>query len=157
MIIFEILVVIVLLAFVANGIKAGAIETLGRVLGAVLGFLAARAFAGWFIGVLSLFISTDWAFTISFLIIFLAVDYLVGLLFKFIENILKILTRLPILKQITGLLGGIFGCLEGIVVIGGISWLITQAAATTGTDVITNLRTIGIINKIFTTLFSILL
>lgn len=153
MLLFEILVAIVLLAFIANGVKAGCIETLGRVIGAVVGFIAARAFAGWLIGIVSLFLPVDWAFTISFLIIFLIVDYVVGLLFKIAGNFLKIFTRLPILKQINGLLGGIFGFLEGIIVIGGVSWLIKQSAAETGTEVITNLKIVGFINQVFEALF----
>jgi uncharacterized membrane protein required for colicin V production len=153
MLLFEILVAIVLLAFIANGVKAGAVETLGRVIGAVIGFIAARTFAGWLIGIVSLVLPVDWAFTISFLAIFMLVDYVVGLLFKLAENLLKIFTRLPILKQINGILGGIFGLFEGVIVIGGVSWLIKQSAAESGTEVITSLKIVGFINQIFESIF----
>jgi len=153
MLLFEILVGIVLIAFVANGFKSGAIETLGRVIGAILGFIAAKAFSGWFIGFASLFLPVDWAFTLSFLFIFLLVDYVVGLLFKLAEHILKIFTRLPILKQINGVLGGLFGFLEGIIIIGGVSWLLKQSALEAGAEMITHLKIVAFINGVFETVF----
>jgi uncharacterized membrane protein required for colicin V production len=157
MILFEIIAVIVVLAFVANGVKAGSIETLGRALGAVVGFLAARAYSGWLIGAVSLFLPGDWAYTISFLIMFLAVDYLVGMVFALIENILKIFTRLPILKQINGVLGGAFGLLEAVVVIGGLAWIMKHALTDGGAGIVTSLKTVSFINGVFESLFRILL
>jgi uncharacterized membrane protein required for colicin V production len=157
MILFEIIAVIVVLAFVANGVKAGSIETLGRALGAVVGFLAARACSGWLIGAVSLFLPGDWAYALSFLVIFLAVDYLVGMVFALIENILKIFTRLPVLKQINGVLGGAFGLLEAVVVVGGVAWIVKHALTNGGAEIITSLKTVSFINGVFESLFRILL
>lgn len=158
MILLELLVLIVLAAFVANGVRGGSIETLGRFIGAILGFLAARAWSGYAIGALALFMPVSWAWLFSFVVIFLAVDSVVGFLFKIAEQFFKILTRLPIIKQIDGIIGGVLGLLEGIVVIGGVAFLLRAASldAFTAQSIVT-LKTIGFIEKIFTILLGFLL
>ena len=155
MILFEILAVIVIAAFVANGVKAGAIETLGRVVGAVLGFLIARSFSGWLVGFASIIMPKDWAYLVSFLFIFLVVDTLIGMLFRLADTILKIFTSLPILKQINGLIGAILGFLESIVVVGGASWLIERASTLNGASFLTKVTVVKIMNMLFQKTFGI--
>jgi uncharacterized membrane protein required for colicin V production len=157
MLIIDILVIVVIIAFAANGFKAGSIETLGRVLGAVIGFIAARTLVAWVVGYVSHFIGAQWAFLVSFLIIFLAVDSLIGFLFRLAESLLKIFTRLPILKQINSFLGLIFGLIEGIIVIGGVSWLMERSSVQAGVSFLSGVTTIHWINGMFTWLFSIIL
>lgn len=157
MIIIEILVIIVFLAFIANGYKAGAIETLGRVIGAIAGFVFARASAMKAVGILSLFMKPHWAYLISFLVIFLVVDTLVGWLFRTADSLLKIFTRLPILRQINSYLGGIFGFLEGVVVIGGVSWLLEQSTRQAGTTFLTGVQSVHYMNLLFTKIYGIFL
>jgi uncharacterized membrane protein required for colicin V production len=155
MIIFEILAVIVIAAFVANGVKAGSIETLGRVLGAVVGFLIARSFSSWLVGFVSMLLPKDWAFVASFLFIFLVVDTLIGMIFRLAEGILKIFTRLPILKQLNGLLGAILGFLEAIVVVGGASWLIEKSSTLGGASFLTKVTVVKLMNLLFQKTFGI--
>lgn len=157
MLIIDILVIVVILAFAANGFKAGSIETLGRVLGAVVGFVAARSMVAWVVGYVSHFIGAQWAFLVSFLVIFLAVDSLIGFLFRIAETLLKIFTRLPILKQINSFLGMLLGLLEGIIVIGGVSWLMERSAIQAGVSFLTGVTTIHWINLLFSKVFSIIL
>lgn len=154
MLIIEIIVLIVVLAFIANGVRAGAVETLGRVLGAVIGFVVARSFASWLVGVVGMFLPAEWAYLVSFVGIFLLVDYGVGLLFKLAENLLKIFTRLPILKQLNSVIGGVLGFLEAVIVIGGVSWLLEQSASSgESTLTIMDLRTVEFIRSIFEIIF----
>jgi uncharacterized membrane protein required for colicin V production len=157
MFIIEILVLIVFLAFIINGYRAGSIETLGRVIGAVAGFIFARAYAVKLVGVLSVFIKPDWAYLAAFLAIFLIIDTLIGWLFRTAESLLKIFTRLPILNQINSVLGGIFGFLEGIVVIGGVNFLLAQSMEQAGIESLANLKTVSVINFVFEKLFGIFL
>lgn len=158
MFLLEILVIIVILAFVANGARAGAVETLGRLLGSILGFLAAKAYSGWLIGLLALFIPLNWAYLAAFLFIFLLVDHLVGWIFKLAQTITRVFTRLPILKQLDGLLGLVFGFFEAVIVIGGVSWLLKQAALTqSGLTLFTNLKTAKLIDAAFRFLLAFLL
>lgn len=123
MLIFEILTLVVWIAFIVNGFRAGGVETLGRVIGALLGYLIAKAHAGLLIGILALILPKSWANFIAFLAIFLIVNQLVGYLFKIAGRLLHLFTKLPILKQVDSLIGGFLGFIEGIIVIGGISWL----------------------------------
>lgn len=158
MFIFEILIIVVALAFVANGFRVGAIETLGRLLGSVFGFLAARNFSSWLVGLLGIFMPADWAYLTSFVLIFLIVDFSIGFLFKIAEKLFKVFTKLPILKQIDGLLGGVFGFFEAVIVIGGVSWLLKQGAlAESGVSFFTNLKSAAAINTLFQFLLRFLL
>ncbi|HWR00120.1 MAG TPA: CvpA family protein [Candidatus Methylomirabilis sp.] len=158
MFIFEILIIVVVFAFVANGYRVGSIETLGRLLGSVFGFLAAKNFSYWLIGLMGIFMPVNWAYLTSFVLIFLAVDSAIGFLFKIGEKIFKIITKLPILKQIDGLLGGVFGFFEAVIVIGGVSWLLRQGAfAESGISFFTNLKSAALINTIFESLLQFLL
>ena len=91
MIILEILVLVVIAAFIANGVRAGALETLGRVVGAILGFLAARAWSGIAVSVLAMVMPVAWAWLVSFIVIFLTIDSLVGFLFKLADKIFEII------------------------------------------------------------------
>ena len=155
MILFEILAVIVIAAFVANGVKAGAIETLGRVAGAIVGFLIARSFSGWLVGFTAIIMPKEWAYVVSFLFIFLVIDTLVGMLFRLANGILKIFTSLPILKQINGLLGAILGFLESIVVVGGASWLIDRASTLNGASFLTKVTVVKMMNLLFQKIFGV--
>ena len=158
MFIFEILVLAVVFAFIANGMRAGAIETLGRLFGSVFGFLAAKYYSAWAIGILGLFMPSNWAYLVAFTLIFLAVDFAIGSLFKLAEKLFKVFTRLPILKQINGLLGAILGFCESVIVIGGVNWLLNQGAlAEGGLSFVTSLRTVKVLNALFQFLLAFLL
>lgn len=158
MILYELLALIVLLAFIANGFKAGAIETLGRLIGAILGFLAARAWSGWFITALSLFMPITWASLVAFIIVFLVVDHLVGFVFKLGEAILGVLEKLPVIKQVSSIIGAVLGLLEGIVVIGGIAFLLREVAGPVGAaQTVVNLKVVSGIETLFKMLLAFLL
>ena len=123
----EITILIIFLSFLINGYRAGCIETFGRVLGAIIGFIVAKSYAHAIISWALMFVSADIAYTVSFAGLFLLVDYLVGSLFRFADSLLSIFTHLPILKQINSGLGAVFGFIEAIFVLGGMYWLLSQA------------------------------
>ena len=158
MFIFEILVLAVVFTFIANGMRAGAIETLGRLFGSIFGFLAAKYYSAWVIGVLGLFLPSDWAYLVAFVLIFMVVDFALGFFFKVAEKLFKVVTKLPILKQVNGLLGGFFGFIEAVIVIGGVNWLLNQGAfAEGGLSFVTSLRTMKALNALFQFLLAFLL
>ena|SRR3989344_9449639 len=158
MFIFEILVLVVVFTFIANGMRAGAIETLGRLFGSIFGFLAAKYYSAWVIGVLGLFLPSDWAYLVAFVLIFMVVDFALGFFFKVAEKLFKVVTKLPILKQVNGLLGGFFGFIEAVIVIGGVNWLLNQGAfAEGGLSFVTSLRTMKALNALFQFLLAFLL
>jgi uncharacterized membrane protein required for colicin V production len=155
MLILEVVVIIAICLFVANGMKIGAIEALGRLLGSIAGFLAAKYFAAWLIGILSLFIPIQHAYLVSFIAIFLVVDALIGFLFTLADKVFAIITRLPVLKQIDSMVGAFLGFFESIMFIGGVSWLLQQTASVSGKlTALLNLRTVTLIRGIFETMMS---
>jgi len=156
MVLVDIVILIALLGFTGNGWRAGAVESLGRLLGAIIGYLVAKSYVGWLVGLVGLFVPKTWAFLVSFVIVFLIVDHLVGFLFHLADSALKIITWLPIIKQINSLIGAVFGLLEGIVVIGGITWLLTRAPSL-DLSFLDHSVTLPFVNTVFTTVLAKLL
>ena len=120
MTIFDFVLLLIIGGFVMSGLWFGLIHSLGAFLGTVLGaFLAARWYepvAEW-----SGFIFGDHenlARIVCFLIIFIIIDRLVGLVFWILDKTFSIITVIPFLKSINKLFGAIFGFLEGILVLG---------------------------------------
>lgn len=157
MLLLEILVLVALISFAANGFRAGVIEGLGRVIGALIGFWAAKTFAALPVAVFGLFLPLSWAYAVSFLLIFILTNHFVGLLFAAADRMFGVLTKLPLLKQISELAGLILGLVEGIVVIGGIAYLLRQLAPSGIIQIVVELKSVQVIETIFTTLLGILL
>lgn len=126
MLIVDIILIVILASFVVSGSRNGFIETLGNLVGAVIGFLAARAWSPWLGSIVGIILPgrAGIARLIAFVIIFIIVDRLVGFLFKLADTLLKIVTRLPIISSINALLGAIIGFAEGIVLVGSSVYLI---------------------------------
>ncbi len=120
MILFDLILILILGGFVLYGLWFGLINTLGVLVGTIAGaFLAAR----WYEPV------ADWAGflfsghenlakVVCFLILFIIINRLVGLVFWFIDKIFSFLKIIPFLGTINRLLGAVFGFLEGSLVLG---------------------------------------
>jgi len=104
--------------------KDGFIHTLGRLVGAIIGFVAARAWSLGFGGFLSLFMPIGIARLVAFIIIFVIIARLVGIVFKLADGAFRILSIIPFLKSINSILGAVMGLIEGVIIIGGIIYLI---------------------------------
>ncbi|MBP9869792.1 CvpA family protein [Patescibacteria group bacterium] len=124
MLIIDIILLIGLLGFVGAGAKDGFIHTLGRLVGAVVGFVIARSWSASVTPLLDLFMPAGIARVLAFIFIFLLITRLVGFVFKLADGAFKILSILPFLKSINALLGGILGFFEGVIISGGIIYLI---------------------------------
>lgn len=120
MTLFDLILLLILGGFVLYGLWFGLIHTLGVLVGTIAGaFLAAR----WYAPV------ADWtgflfgghenlAKVVCFLILFIIINRLVGLLFWLIDKIFSFLKIVPFLGTINRLLGAVFGFLEGVLVLG---------------------------------------
>lgn len=120
----NVILILLLLGFIGTGWKDGAIQTLGRVVGAVIGFLVARS---WSIGLAALFeivLPSGWARLAAFLVVFLFITRIVGFIFKLADGAFKILSFIPFVKPLNSLLGAIVGIVEGFVVLGGSIWIV---------------------------------
>lgn len=124
MLLVDIILLVALLGFVGAGAKDGFVHTLGRLVGAVIGFVAARAWSLKAAPVLSVFLPSGWARLVAFIIIFIVITRLVGFVFKLADGAFRILSILPFLKSINSLIGGVLGLVEGFIIIGGAIYLI---------------------------------
>jgi len=120
MTLFDLILLLILGGFVAYGLWFGLVHTLGVLVGTIAGaFLAAR----WYDDVASwlgfLFGGREnLAKVICFLILFIIINRLVGLIFWLVDKIFSFLKIIPFLSTINRLLGAVFGFLEGVLVLG---------------------------------------
>lgn len=126
MLLVDIVLLVLLLTFVMNGWKDGIIQTLGRLIGAVIGFVAARAWSPLLGGVISFFLPNHAGIAqlIAFIIVFLLIDRLIGWVFGIAASFFRLLTRLPLLATVDSLIGAVFGFAEGVVMIGSSIYLV---------------------------------
>jgi uncharacterized membrane protein required for colicin V production len=124
MALMDIILFLLILGFIGAGAKDGFVHTFGRLIGTVLGFIAAKA---WYLkvnAVLGIFLPFGWAQLISFVLIFIVITRLVGYAFKIVDGAFSILSFLPFVKTFNKLLGGIVGFVEGIIVLGALIYLV---------------------------------
>ena len=125
---FDLILLIIIGGFALFGLWFGLVHTLGSLLGTILGvYLASRyyqPFAEWLIQ------TTGWGANISkvivFIIAFIIINRLVGLVFYVIDRILSVITKLPFISGINRLLGLAFGLFEGILVVGIVLYFIAR-------------------------------
>lgn len=122
----SVILLLLLLGFIAQGWKDGLIQTAGRVIGGMIGFLVARS---WSIGIAFIFeilLPASWSRLIAFLVIFVFITHLVGIIFKLADKFFRIITILPLIKSVNSLVGSILGFIEGLITLGGTIWVITS-------------------------------
>ncbi|MCC7357209.1 CvpA family protein [Candidatus Uhrbacteria bacterium] len=124
MLLVDIILLLILLGFIGAGAKDGFVHTLGRLVGAVIGFVVAKLYYVKFGVLLALFMPTAWANFCSFALLFILITRLSGFLLKLIDGAISILKVLPFLKSIDKILGGILGMVEGVLIMGGIFFVL---------------------------------
>jgi len=124
----DIILLIILGGFAMFGLWFGFIHTLGALVGTVVGtFVTSHYYepiAGWI-----------WSMTggnenlvkvLTFIIMFIVVNRLVGFAFWLVEKAFNILKIIPFLSTINRLLGGILGLFEGVLVVGLILFFVSK-------------------------------
>lgn len=125
---FDIILLIIIAGFGLFGLFFGLIQTLGSLAGTVLGvFLAYRLYmpvSDWIIN------HTTWDESVSrlviFIIVFIVINRLVGLIFWGLAKLVSLVTRLPFMNSTNRLLGLIFGLFEGAIVLGTIFYFVAR-------------------------------
>lgn len=125
---FDIVLLIIIAGFGLFGLFFGLIHTAGSLAGTVIGvYLAYRLYApvsDWLIS------HTAWSDNtprvVIFIIVFIVINRLVGLVFWGVAKLLSVVTRLPFMNSTNRLLGLVFGLLEGAVVLGAIFYFIAR-------------------------------
>jgi len=120
MTILDLILIIILFFFTFSGFWFGLIHTLGAFLGTIAGVLVAGNYFEKLADLISpIFMDNlNLAKIVAFLLIFIIVNRLVGLIFFLIDKIFKVISVIPFLKTINRLAGALLGFLEGSLVLG---------------------------------------
>ena len=115
----DIVLLVIVGSFVLFGFFFGFVHTLGSLIGSIVGiFLTTRLIDPAFNQFGFIFGGGNAARVIIFIILFMLISRLVGIVFWFLGKIWDVLSFIPFAKSFDRLLGGIFGCIEGIVIVG---------------------------------------
>ena len=127
MFLVDVILVAIISLFVLFGFMFGLVHTLGSLIGSILGTVIASrliepAFErfGAFLG------GGAVAKIVLFIVIFLLISRVIGLLFWIVEKILGIFAMVPFAKTFNRLLGAAFGFAEGVIVVGVVLFFALQ-------------------------------
>jgi len=115
MTILDLILILSVFFFVLLGLWWGFIHALGGVVGTIFGVLVAGHYAARG----ALFGESGLGRIITFLLLMIVVNRLIGLVFWVIEKLFKIVAIIPGLKTVEKLAGGALGFIEGVIVVGG--------------------------------------
>lgn len=119
--VIDVVILLVIFAFTIAGFIFGFIHTLGALVGTVLAtFVASRV-----VGPVSALFGggRDIAAVAIFVIVFLIISRLVGLIFWLIDRVFKVISVIPFTKSVNRILGSGLGLLEGIIVVGAVIYV----------------------------------
>ncbi|MCX6782154.1 MAG: CvpA family protein [Candidatus Magasanikbacteria bacterium] len=125
---FDILLVLIIVGFGLVGLWLGLVQTIGSLIGTILGvYLAFRFYSPVAVWIMSI---TGWQGNITkvvvFIVSFVVINRLVGLVFWLLNKFLGIFTKLPFINSANKLLGLIFGLIEGALVVGVALYFISR-------------------------------
>ncbi len=139
MLIIDIILLILLLGFFIRGWQAGLIRMLAGLIGIVAGIVIAGHFyhlvADWFIAMPFLADKQNLTNILSMIVIFLAVNGVIGIGAYLVDRTFHIFSFIPFLKTINKITGALLGLLGGAFVFG---WLITMLNKFPFAEFITN-------------------
>lgn len=118
--ILDLVLILIIFCFIAYGFALGLIQAIGSLVGLFLGAWIAGMYyqpvGDW----LSPFILNNQkaAYVVAFILVFIIVSKIVGLIFLLIEKVFHIISIIPFLKTINRLAGGLLGLAEGVLFLG---------------------------------------
>ncbi len=123
---FDLILLIILLLFAGAGYRFGLIHAIGSLVGVAVGLVVAGKT---YVPIAEKIAPYIWghdlvARVVAYLVLFILVNRLIGLLFWFLEKTYNVLAIVPGLKIINRALGALLGLIEGILVLGVIFHLI---------------------------------
>lgn len=118
---FDLILVLLVFAFVLAGLWFGFIHTLGALIGTIFGVLVAgKYYDSWATATQGIFFGNlNLARVVMFFVLMILVNRLIGIIFWIVDRLFKIVSVIPFLKTFNRLFGGALGFLEGVVVVGG--------------------------------------
>ncbi len=126
--ILDLILILIVFIFVAFGFALGLVQTIGALIGVVIGTWLAGMYyepvAGWlqafFLG------NAVTARVVAFILIFGITNRLVGLVFWLINKIFNIISIIPFAKSLNRILGAVFGLLEAVLALGVVLYFTSQ-------------------------------
>ena len=126
--IFDLVLILIIFCFVAFGFAMGLVQSLGALIGIVLGaFLAGKFYlpvADWLTPIFLGNVNT--AKIVAFVIVFTIINRSLGLIFYIINKVFNLISIVPFLKSFNRLLGALFGLVEGVFFLGIILHFVTR-------------------------------
>ena len=118
---FDVVLIALFLYFVFSGFWFGLIHTVGVLVGIIVGTIVAGNFYEPFANFMQfLFVKEGLANVVSFIIIFVLVNQLVGYIFQKLEKVFKLVSIIPFLGSINRVAGAVLGIVVGILILGTI-------------------------------------
>lgn len=123
----DIALVAIIVGFVLYGFFSGLVRALGNLVGMFLSIYLTSRWIDPAMGKLSAIFGTSSTVRIVVFVIILAlISRLVGFGFYLLEKLLGFLSWIPFAKSVNRILGGIFGLLEGLAVVGVLVFFIVK-------------------------------
>lgn len=127
MFLVDVILVAIIGLFVLFGFLFGFVHSLGSLVGAILGtVLTSRLIEPAFERFGFILGGGAFAKIVLFILIFLLISRIIGLLFWVVEKVLGIFAMIPFAKTVNRLIGAVFGLLEGIIVVGVVLFFALQ-------------------------------
>ncbi|MFA6215413.1 MAG: CvpA family protein [Patescibacteria group bacterium] len=126
--ILDLILILALFLFIAFGFTLGLVQTIGALVGVVLGAWLAGMWYAPFSSWLEPFLLGHPAAAkiIAFILVFTIINRLVGLIFWIINKVFNLISIIPFTKSLNRILGAIFGLLEGTLVLGLILYFVSR-------------------------------
>ncbi|TSC95923.1 MAG: hypothetical protein Athens101410_247 [Parcubacteria group bacterium Athens1014_10] len=120
MIVFDLILLFILFAFIWFGFFYGLIYTIGSVLGIIIGTWVGGLYYAELaeIALPVFFGNINLSKVLCFLVIFIIVSKLISFIFYLLDKTFKFISIVPFLKSINRLLGALLGFIEGMIVLG---------------------------------------
>jgi len=126
--ILDLILILILFLFIAFGFALGLVQTIGALIGVVVGAYLAGVFyepvGAWLEPILLGHGNT--ARIIAFIVVFVLVNRLIGLIFWFINKVFNLISIIPFTKSLNRILGALLGFLEGTLVLGLIIYFVSR-------------------------------
>lgn len=127
---FDLILVAVIMVSVGFGYALGLIQSIGALVGVVVGGWLAGLYYESFSTWLSQYIPGGVAVSsiVAFIILFTIINRLIGLIFYVLDRVYHILTFIPFVKGINRIGGGVIGFLEGVLGLGLMLYFVSRFA-----------------------------
>lgn len=119
----DIIIIVALLLFVANGLKDGFIHTFGNLIGMLIGLVASAFAIAWLQQNFDIF-ANQWVALLIYLSLSLLISRIFGWLVSLVDEAYNVLSVIPFLKPINKVLGAAAGFIEALIVLGAFSVII---------------------------------